>query len=358
MLKIISIEEREKWDAVIRSFPSYDVYWLSGYVKAFQLHGDGEPILFLYEGADIRGVNVVMKRDIAKDRLFEGKISENTWFDFITPYGYGGWLIEGNGNSRELFGTYEKWCQENNIISEFVRYHPILKNHKRTMAAYDIVPLGETIAMDLASPEVIWKNITSKNRNVIRKAKKAGIIIYNGRYPEIYTTFHKIYNDTMTRDNADSYYYFEKSFYNCILQDLSTQAQVFYAELEGKVIAASIMLVSDGRLNYHLSGSLKEYQNLAPSNLLLYEAALWGCANGCKTFHLGGGIGSRDDSLYRFKKAFYRGEPYRFYIGKKIYVIDMYNKLCKLRCIDNILRNSECNYFPKYRAPDAELFES
>ena len=43
MIKIYSIEEAKKWDELVRTFANYDVYYLSGYVKAFQIHGDGEP---------------------------------------------------------------------------------------------------------------------------------------------------------------------------------------------------------------------------------------------------------------------------------------------------------------------------
>ena len=50
------------------------------------------------------------------------------------------------------------------------------------------------------------------------------------------------------------------------------------------------MLMANGKMNYHLSGSIREFSNLAPTNLLLYKAALWGCANGCKTLYLGGGV--------------------------------------------------------------------
>ena len=74
MLTVFSLEQAEQWDAVVRSFRDYDVYWLSGYVKAFQLHGDGEPLLIFYEGDGTRGINVVMKRDIARDSHFFGKI--------------------------------------------------------------------------------------------------------------------------------------------------------------------------------------------------------------------------------------------------------------------------------------------
>ena len=179
--------------------------------------------------------------------------------------------------------AYENWCIKNGIISEFVRFHPVLENYKYCENSYDVVALGNTVSMDLSSPEIIWSNIHSKNRNMIRKAKKNGISIYSGRYPEIYRVFREIYNGTMDKDNAEAYYYFGENFYESILNDLPQNAQVFYGVYEGKIIAASIMLAANGYMNYHLSGSIKEYSNMAPSNLLLYEAALWGNANGCRS---------------------------------------------------------------------------
>lgn len=345
MLSVYTLEQSEQWDTIVRSFENYDAYYLSRYVKAFQIHGDGEPLLFSYEGDSTKGINVVMKRDIVKDKHFVGRIEENTFFDFSTPYGYGGWLIEG-GNKNELFSEYENWCSNNGIISEFVRFHPVLKNHLSAYGSYDVIPLGETVAMDLSSPEVIWASITSKNRNIIRKAQKSGVKIYNGRFPEIYESFREIYNSTMDENHADKYYYFREKFYESVLDDLPQNAQVFYAVLEGKVISASIMLVANGRMSYHLSGSVREYANLAPTNLLLYEAALWGCANRCKTLYLGGGVGSGEDSLFKFKRAFYRGEDLnRFYIGKKIMNPEKYDQLVSLR--DDL---PESGFFPRYRA--------
>ena len=106
------------------------------------------------------------------------------------------------------------------------------------------------------------------------------------------------------------------------------------------------MLVANGRMNYHLSGSLREFANLAPSNLLLYQAAMWGNLQGCKTLYLGGGVGSGEDSLFKFKKAFYRGEDLpRFHIGKKIFDREKYDELVSLR--NDI---PESGFFPKYRA--------
>ena len=222
----MQLEQSEQWDSIVRSFKKYDVYWLSGYVKAFQIHGDGVPLLLFYEDYEIRGINVVMKRDIAKDIHFMGKISLEKYFDFASPYGYGGWLIEGEDVGR-LFSDYENWCLRHKIISEFVRFHPMVRNHEACTGFYEVLQMGEVVHMDLDSPELIWKNITSKNRNMIRKAVKNNVRIYNGRYPEIYETFRSIYNSTMDKDGAEDYYYFEPEFYTSILDDISQNAQVF-----------------------------------------------------------------------------------------------------------------------------------
>ena len=54
MIKIYSIKETSQWDEIVLSFSKHDVYYLSGYVKAFQIHGDGEPQLLFYEEGYLR----------------------------------------------------------------------------------------------------------------------------------------------------------------------------------------------------------------------------------------------------------------------------------------------------------------
>ena len=343
MLAVFGLDQSEQWDRIVRTFRDYDTYWLSGYVKAFRLHGDGEPLLFYYEGGGTRGINVVMKRDVALDPRFAGRLPEGEYFDFATPYGYGGWLIEGDGR-EDLFRAYEAWLSGERIISEFVRFHPMVKNHEGCENFYDVIRLGEVVHMDLSDPEVIWNNITSKNRNVIRKAVKNGVCIYNGRFPEIYKKFRYIYDRTMDKDEADQYYYFGDAFYRSLLEDLPGNAQVFWAEKDGEAIAASIILAANGKMNYHLSGYLREYGPLAATNLLLYKAALWGYENGLLTLYLGGGVGSGEDSLFKFKRAFYKGDLNRFHIGKRIYDRERYDFLTGMR------EETESSYFPKYRA--------
>ena len=96
-----------------------------GNAKAFQIHGDGEPMLLYYEGNGTRGINVVMKRDIAQDKHFANTLPQGQYYDFASPYGYGGWIIEGQDVS-ELDAEYQKYCKQNSIVSEFVRFHCVI----------------------------------------------------------------------------------------------------------------------------------------------------------------------------------------------------------------------------------------
>ncbi len=346
MLTVYTLDNKTAWDNAVSAFANYDVYYLSGYVSAFKIHGDGNPLLFYYDDGELKGINVVVKRDIADCSYFKDVLPKGVFFDFSTPYGYGGWLLQGNiQNKGNLFSEYENWCKKNNIISEIVRFHPVLGNSVFSENHYEIIPLGNTICLDISSEEVVWANISSKNRNVIRKAEKSGVEIHIANTPKIYEKFTEIYNITMEHDNADKYYFFGKDFYDSIRCDLSQNSWVFYATKDDEIIAASIMIAANGKLNYHLSGSLYEYRSFAPSNLLLYKAALWGCENGLKTFHLGGGVGSGEDSLFKFKKSFYRKDDLtRFSIGKKVFIKEQYDKLVKMH------GETDSNFFPKYRA--------
>lgn len=64
MIKIYNVEDSILWDGIVRSFTEYDVYYLSGYVKAFQIHGDGEPQLLFYEEDGLKAIYVYMRRKL------------------------------------------------------------------------------------------------------------------------------------------------------------------------------------------------------------------------------------------------------------------------------------------------------
>lgn len=343
MIYLYNIAQAETWDNVVKSFLNYDIYYLSGYVKAFQIHGDGEPKLLFYKSDKLKAIYVYMKRKTAIDG----------YFDSVTPYGYGGVLFEGNTTTKELYTFWKEYRNkmlEENIVDNFVRYHPILGNGVPMKLVSTVIDLGKTIAMDLSSPAIIWENISSKNRNMIRKAEKNSIKICHGKDMYLFKEFKNIYNSTMDRDNAEKYYYFNDTFYESINRDLHNNYEIFYAVKDEIIIAMSIILYANKQMHYHLSGSLIEYRNLAPSNLLLYKAAIWGYEQGFKTFHLGGGVGSGEDNLYKFKAAFNRRNNFQFSIGKEVYNQQKYNELVEIRALGDNHFDKNSSFFPVYRS--------
>ena len=342
MIDIIEITDSERWDGIVTSFAQYDVYYLSGYVKGFRLHGDGEPELMYYDSESLRAIYVYMKRAV-----------EDCWFDAITPYGYGGVLFEGDSSQENIVRFYDEFVESmrnRNIVSNFVRYHPQLRNADNMRSVATVIDLGNTIEMALDSEEVILQNMIHQNRTSIRKAAKRGVEIRCGQGAELFDEFIEIYNSTMSRDEAKEYYYFGREFYDSLANDLKNNYLMFYAVYEGVVISMAIMLFANGRMHYHLAGSRVEYRNMAAGNLLLYEAALWGVQHGYKTLHLGGGVGSGEDNLFRFKRSFNKNYECQFSIGKEIFLQDIYSELVQQRIAADPEFDVASNFFPLYRS--------
>lgn len=343
-IEIININQNKLWDDVVKAFVNHDVYYFSSYAKCFQNHGDGEPILVYYNTNNLRCICVYMKRCIP---------DTDKYYDIITPYGYGGFLFNGDANKENMehfISDFRMFMQENNIVTEFVRYHPQIRNADIMRDISNVINLGKTISIDLSSPEVIWQNIDSKCRNMIRKAEKSGVVIKHSKDKPLLDNFMSIYNETMNKDSAIQYYYFKKEFYELIYNELHDNYEMFYAEVDGKIVAMSIILFANNKMHYHLSGSLSEYRNFAPTNLLLYKAACWGCEQEFMTFHLGGGLGSKEDNLYKFKVAFNKKSDNTFSIGKTIFNHTIYNMLVNKRVENDKQFDINSAFFPLYRA--------
>jgi len=340
-LKVYTLKDPQ-WDEIVRSFKDHDIYYINGYLKALEINSDGEPLLFFYDNGKTRGINAVLRRDIAHCDYFRGIIEEGKFFDFSTPYGYGGWIIEGE-DKKELFDAYEKWCRDNGIICEFVRFHPLIENQRYSQDTYEVIPLGQVISMDLSDEETMLMNMSSRNRNKVRKAIKTGVTVSCCQTEKL-NEFIEIYEETMRRDNAEAYYFFHRDYYDCLFRELKDHIMIFYAVFDGRILSSCIVFLENGRLSYHLAGSTKTSGNIYETNLLIYKAAEWGCRNGYKSFLLGGGVGSQEDYLYQFKRGFDDKHSYQFYIGKKMYQKDVYDDLVSKRT-----RIDRPGFFPAYR---------
>lgn len=331
-MEIIRLDQNERWNTIIKSFSDWDIYYLSEYAESFRIHGDGEPILIYMSFAERRMAYIMMQNDIAEFGAFKGVLEKKRYFDWTTPYGYGGPLYDGGITVEWMemaMKEVEDYAKRHGIVSQFFRYHPLLQNQKHMEAVGKVLYPKKTVYIDTQSKELILKNMTPNNRNMVRKAQKNGVEIIMDKGERI-AEFIDIYNKTMQKHDADDYYYFEPAYFDYIKDKLYKNMFILYALYEGKVISASIFFYNHQYMHYHLSGTLPEYRNLAAANLLLTEAANWAAGQGIRYFHLGGGV-DEEDSLLRFKKHFNREGLIDFCIGSNIFDEDAFKMLVQLR---------------------------
>ena len=233
----------------------------------------------------------------------------------------------------------------NNIISEFVRLCPFTNNYHNYNDSYELLNVSKTVYMKLDNPDQIWNDMEGRCRTSIRKALSNNLIVKSGFDKKMLNEFIEIYRETMSRDSADNYYFFNDAFFDSIYDNLGNFAKIYTVYLEKKPISSSIVLFNSCGAHYHLSGTLSDYMKYCANNLVLYQIALDMCNCGIKSFHLGGGYGGDSSPLLKFKKSFNKFGDLDFYIGKKIYNHKIYDKLCKMRNI-----GTDCTFFPAYRA--------
>lgn len=341
-MTVYTIEQAEAWDALVRGFSNYDVYYLSGYVKAFQLHGDGEPLLFYGEADGVRGINVVMKRDIAADPHFAGSLPAGTYFDFATPYGYGGWLLEGEGDPAPIFAGYARWCKEHGVVSEFVRFSLFSSSRERYYG--EVIPRTNNVVRALDRPmDEMLMDFEHKVRKNLKKAEASGLEIRIDTVGDDLTDFLRIYRATMDRNHAENEYYFSEEFYRQI-NTMNGHFAYFHVLYQGMVISTELVLMGTDTMYSYLGGTDEEYFAYRPNDFLKYHIIRWGFEHGYRQFVLGGGYGA-DDGIFRYKKSFAPEGIVRFYTGQAVFDSTGYDALCALR---TDLPNS--GFFPRYRA--------
>lgn len=352
MLKVVKSCNDHEWDQLVSSFSQVDIYDMNFYSSALVLGSKSEPLLFYFEGENSRVAFVAIKNDIAESDKFNSIIPKQKYFDLETPYGYGGPLCEGDFTEldKETFASeFRLYCTSENIVSFFIRFNPLTANVYIFEGVSENRFLHNTIYIDTSSPDLIESNMTSKNRNMVRKAQRCDISIERVGLDEC-DPFLQMYYSTMDRHNADSeYYLFDKKYFEYLKKYGSNHSMLVYAKKDGIPISGSLFFFDRHNMHYHLSGSIYEYRNMAAGNLLLYEVSKLANSMGIKRLHLGGGV-SEQDSLFRFKKQFNKNGFLDYYIGRIIFDKRLYSELVSFRKNDDGTFDIDNTFLIQYRA--------
>lgn len=324
-----------------------DIYFEPNYGKLYEDIEKGKSVFWKYSGEEGCILHQFILREIPI------KINGEAWYDIVTPYGYGGPIIEYvlPAYSREELilsfkKSFENYCFENKIVSEFIRFHPIFKNADDFKSIYDVsfnrLTLGTNL-IDFENPVV--SEFSKSCRKTIKSVIKSGVAYRVTKSPDSLDEFQRIYYLNMERKNADEYYFFNKKYFSNILSTLRDNILLVEAVYNEKTIAAGLYFIYNNLIHAHLSGTDSDYLYLSPAYILKYGTVIWAKENGYRLIHYGGGVSSdKEDSLFKFKKKFSQNTEFPFYIGKKIWNKKIYDLLCKENKAD-----VDSGFFPSYR---------
>lgn len=324
---------------------SIDLYFDDNYASLYEKIEQGTAEIFTLKTENGRVKNTFLKR---KAPSFNGE----QYFEIITPYGYGGAVVEEvTGEKDKLIKEYNeafaKYCEEQNIVCEFVRFHPIVNNALDFKSVYSPIFSRKTLGTNLVDFEdPINAEFSKSCRKKIRRALNSGVSYEIKEKPDTLDEFKEIYYATMDRNNAADYYYFDDKYFADVLKYFRENVITCKAILEGKTIAMGLYFVYNGTVHVHLSGTYSEYLNLSPAVVLRYGVAEWAIKNGYKLIHHGGGrTNDPEDSLFTFKKSFAQNTEFDFYVAKKIWNKDVYNAICESEKVD-----PNADFFPAWRS--------
>lgn len=331
--EVLSLLNKKEWGALFSKLPieQQDIYFTPEYYELYENNGDGKAQCFVFEENDEIALYPFLINSVNE----LGYDLDNEYFDIQGAYGYNGILTNSFSSNfiEEFYKSFNAYCLENNIIAEFIRFHPIFNNYRFSINHIQVIFDRKTVALDLTqSYEDIWqKEYTSNNRNKIRKAQRSGYsceVISSPTKDQI-DQFTVIYQNTMKMVGADDYYLFNKDFFYNTYKYLNKYSYLFYIVDTNNVIACSAIFFHFGDyFHYHLSGRTEIADN-SVNNFLLDEAVKFAKEKGAKIFHFGGGRSSLpNDGLLKFKSNFSKTKL-EFYIGKKIHNQKIYDEVVK-----------------------------
>ncbi len=321
-----------------------DIYFEPDYARLYETD-DSKAVEYRFECEYGIITNLFLKRKIELPSPDGAR-----YYDIMTPYGYGGPVIHSTTDQDKLIAAYmesfKAYTERENIIAEFVRFHPIIGNGVDFRSAYDAIYDRKTVGTNLTFDNVIEAEFSKHKRRDIRRILKNPDIRYEvDEDPETLDDFVEIYYSTMDRDDADDYYYFDKSYFRTMHEKFKghiTTGKVFLGE---KLIAMGVYFRYGKYLHAHLSGTLSEYLEYSPAYILKYALAIYGHEKGYEVIHYGGGTSrSEENGLYKFKREFGKNTVFDFYIAKKVWNPDVYRQICEAAGVD-----IHSDFFPAYR---------
>lgn len=352
MEKILLGSDDVRWDVLLAKF-QYDFYHYRAYqeMEAHRLQGKAYAIYSSFEGGEL------FLPFILRSIPNELNPGSETLFDVTTSYGYACPLFNIRNSYDEvstykiLIGEFIKSVKCLNVISIFLRLDPLTNMPLKALEAYGNVLLhGETVWLDLnATDEELWRQTRSTTRNEIKKLIQNNYIARLSQDKGDLSIFNRLYEENMKRINAESWYLFGEKYIQKLAAALGNALYICVVEKDGIPCCAALFPVTNGRMQYYLSGTSDAFFGQPVTKLMLHYVRTFSKAQGYTLMHLGGGLGAKNDSLFAFKSGFSKLRA-PFYTWQAVVCQERYNLMCEKWSEKYQQSIDICgNFFPPYR---------
>lgn len=271
--------------------------------------------------------------------------------DLVSAYGYGGPFGWGPYNVETFWSGFEQWVRVIRAVSLFTRFS-LFKDQLIPFYG-DTVVKGPCVMVSLEKPaDMLLRSYDKNARENVRQAERAGVTLEPDPECRRLEEFLTVYYSTMDRLRALPMYYFPKSFFESLIDQLPSRIALFHALHNQRIVSSELLLISNRHLYSFLAGTLEEGLWCRANPLLRHGVHLWGQAQGKQQVVLGGGY-SGQDGLLRFKQRFAPNSSVSFCVGTRILDHNRYKALMDKRAIWEEKQGNQWSpadgFFPAYR---------
>jgi len=323
--KILSLDDIDAWRSHLNHLPVelQDIYFTPEYYRLYEKLGDGKAQCFTFR----QGNQLALYPFLINSVNNLGFELDQQYFDIHGAYGYNGVVSSSCDPDfiSAFYRAFDHWCNENKVIAEFTRFHPLLNNQHFSEKYLHTFFDRKTVVIDLRKGYgEVAKHFQRTTKKQLRRAVDRYHLIID-RYennPDCLDIFYPIYTETMNRVKAEKYLYFSLDYFQNLIQSIPSVCLL--ASNDKKPVAAIIAFYNQTYVHGHLGGTITEALGLSPFSLLYDQMIRFGVEKSCSYLHVGGGrTSAENDALLGFKLNF-SSHLADFYIGKKIHNKEVY----------------------------------
>lgn len=346
MKSVLILEVNDsRWAEIVSKSVNYDFYHTQSY---HLLELKMKPILFV----------VFIGQDFIAAPILIREIENTNLLDCTSVYGYSGPIsnIDFEKLPEELLTYFQvqllRYFKKSLFVSAFFRLNPIYSNGMVFKNFGDLINVNQTVVIDTLVTEEYQKEGYRKSVVYdIKQLRKSNITIFEATKDSDIDTFKVIYKSTMKKVAASFEYYLSDSYFNDFLNAKDFEIIILLAKQNDVVTAGAVFTITNGVMQYHLSGTLEYEGKYSPMKLIIDEARIIATNRKCNYLHLGGGFGGSDvDSLFQFKSGFSNlrrnYQNWNLIINQKKYKeLTLRNKSCA----------NDSGFFPLYRKKETVI---